>query len=211
MVHLIGVEHKIQYKNPTWGVTQAHRDNWDRYSSIIEQSICNIKPAVVAEELNEKWLEGKNGAKSILKFIKEEHEARTGTKILHIFAEPDSIDKSAKGYKDRETIEAILSAKMQVEPTPEQIMAHVIAHQHPIRENLWLDTIWEHICGELIFVCGDIHLYTFRKLLKEKRIDSRIIAQGIGVDCSCLADYKGLNFALANDMFDETDCFCLKG
>jgi hypothetical protein len=40
MIHLIGVEHKVQCKNPQWSVTQTHRDDWDRYSSIIERYLC---------------------------------------------------------------------------------------------------------------------------------------------------------------------------
>jgi len=89
-------------------------------------------------------------------------------------------------------------------------MAHVIAHQHPIRENLWLEAINEYKCSEIVFVCGDIHLYTFRKLLKETEINSRIVAHGIGVDSSCLTEYNGLKFALENNMFSETNCFCLE-
>ena len=162
----------------------------------------------MAEELNEKWLQRKNRAESILKSEKERYETRTGTRIQHIFAEPDQAIKDARHYKERETIAAILNAKMQVQPAAEEAIAHVIAHQHPIRESLWLDAIGEHRNDELIFVCGDIHLYTFRRLLEKQKIDSRIVAQGIGVDCACLADYRGLNFALAHQMFDETDCFC---
>ena len=210
MVHLIGVEHHVQFNNPNWVVPQILQNNRNCYSSIIEKTILRIQPVVVAEELNEKWLQGEKGAISILKFVKEDYEARTRIKIQHIFAEPDTPVKDAKGYKERETIKAILKARMQVEPSHEEVMAHVIAHQHPIRENLWLEAINEYKSSEIIFVCGDIHLSTFRKLLKEKNINSRIVAHGIGVDSSCLTEYKGLKFALDNDMFSETNCFCLE-
>jgi len=209
MIHLIGIEHKVQYMNSNWGVAQTTKDNWTHYSSIIEQSIREIQPSVVAEELNEKWLQGLNGAKSILKSAKEEHEAQTGTKIQHIFEEPDESIKDAKGYKERETIRAILKARIQNDPPPEEVMAHVIAHQAQIREECWADAIKDYSDNEILFVCGDIHLYTFRRLLAKQSINSRIVAQGIGVNCSCLADYQGLNYALTNDMFEFESCFCL--
>jgi hypothetical protein len=88
-------------------------------------------------------------------------------------------------------------------------MAHVIAHQHPIREDLWLDAIKQHKDSEIIFVCGDIHLCTFRRLLKKRGINSRIVERGIGVDSSCLAEYEGLKFAQDNGMFSDAYCFCL--
>ena len=99
MIHLIGVEHKVQYMNSNWGVAQTTKDNWTHYSSIIEQSIREIQPLIVAEELNEKWLQGLNGAKSILKSAKEEHEAQTGTKIQHIFEELTSRLRTQKDIK----------------------------------------------------------------------------------------------------------------
>lgn len=210
MIHLIGVEHKVQCKNPNWGVTQAHRDNWDRYSSIIEESLRTFQPSAVAEELNQEILDRKNGAMSILQSVKENHEARTGTKIQHIFAEPDSAAKSAKGYKEPERIKAILRARIGKEPTCEQVMAHVVAHQHRIREALWLESVSDYLRSEMLFVCGDIHLYTFPKLLEREGIPYKVFASRVGVGNLKLPEYRGLEYAQSNNMLGEPDCICLQ-
>jgi hypothetical protein len=209
MIHLIGVEHRVQWKKPNLPVSQARQANWARYLSVLEKSICEIRPSAVAEEMNQEILDGHNKAESILLSMKENHEARTGMKIEHIFAEPDSAWKTAKGYKEREVIKEILKKRIQTDPTNEEVLAHVVAHQHPIRERFWLASIGKYLDGEIIFVCGSAHLCTFRLLLDEQRIDSTIVRRGIGIDSSCLDELAGLRFALENDMFSDTSCFCL--
>lgn len=210
MIHLVGVEHKVQWRQPTANASPARQVNWARYTSIIEGLIRDIKPSVVAEELNQEILDKRNHAKSILLAIKKDYEVKAGTKIQHIFAEPCSAEKNAKGYKEPETIKTILTARMGVEPASWQVMAHVVAHQHPIREMLWLDAVKDFLGGEMIFVCGDIHLDTFPTLLAKERIDYKITERRIGVDSLCLAEYEGLKFASDNQMFSDTNCFCLE-
>jgi probable addiction module antidote protein len=62
---------------------------------------------------------------------------------------------------------------MHIVPTCEQVMAHMIAHQHPIRERFWLDRIEQYRDRETLFVCGDIHLATFPRLLEKELIEDR--------------------------------------
>jgi hypothetical protein len=208
MIHLIGVEHKVQCKNPQWSVTQTHRDDWDRYSSIIERYLCEIQPSVVAEEYSEELLAKKNRAVSILKNLSEVHQTHTRRMVEHIFVEPDLAVQSAKGCKTEEQVEAILTTQLHAKPSRGQIMSHMIAHQHPIRERLWFEQIKKHLGSEILFVCGDLHLYTFRRFLREKGAHCRIAERGIGVDASCLSDYEGLKLAIENQMCSDSRCFC---
>jgi hypothetical protein len=210
MIYLIGVEHKVQWRQPKAYACPTRQANWALYLSTLEETIAAFRPDTVAEELNQELLNQHNGAKSLLLCKKEEIEARTGTTIKHVFAEPDSAEKSAKGYKCEETIEAILAARMHSKPSREQIMAHMIAHQHPIRERIWFERIRGHLSGEILFICGDIHLYTFRRFLREKKIHCRIARRRIGVDSSCLSEYEGLKLAIKNDMCSDAHCFCLE-
>jgi len=210
MIHLIGVEHKVQWRHPKAPASSARQANWAHYSSILEETIAAFTPAVVAEEFNQESLDHRNGAKSLLLCKTKDFESRTGASIEHVFAEPDLAEKNAKGYKCEETIKAILTAKMHTEPTGEQIMAHMIAHQHPIRERIWLEKIWKHRSSEMLFICGDIHLYTFCRLLRKEGISCRIAKRKIGVDSSCLSAYKGLKYAIENDICSDAHCFCLE-
>jgi hypothetical protein len=52
MIHLIGVEHKVQYRKLTAPASQTRKANWELYSATVKKAICEIQPAVVAEELN---------------------------------------------------------------------------------------------------------------------------------------------------------------
>jgi hypothetical protein len=213
VIRLIGVNHRIQWKKPPWinaYVPREVRDDQTQYSSLIESFLCEFSPAVVAEEYTERQLK-ESKTQSILLAIKEAYEANHGTKIIHVFAEPESAEKRARGYKEQDVIEALLKRRLHINPTPEQTMAHVIAHQHPIRERLWLDRISEHMSNEIFFVCGDIHLITFSKLLERERIDHKVIASRIGVRNLDTLEYRALKFAQDNNMFGETDCYCLKG
>jgi hypothetical protein len=189
--------------------TTVRRANWALYCSILEETIAALKPSVVAEEFNQELLDKHNGAESLLLCKTKDIESRTGTKIEHIFAEPELAEKKAKGYKCEEKIKAILTAKMHREPTSKQIMAHMIAHQHPIRERIWLEKIREHLNSEMLFVCGDIHLSAFRRFLRERGIRCRIAKRKIGVDSSCLTEYEGLKFAIENNLCSDERCFCL--
>ena len=88
-------------------------------------------------------------------------------------------------------------------------LAHEIAHQYPRRERFWLRELEKENAKNVLFVCGDIHLRTFPKLLATEGIESEVIKGGIGVDYS-MAEYKAFEFAENNNMFSQTDCFCLE-
>jgi hypothetical protein len=189
--------------------TTTRRANWALYCSILEGMIAALKPAAVAEEFNQELLDQHNGAESLLLCKTKDFESRTLTKIEHIFAEPDLAEKNAKGYKSEAKIKAILAANMHSEPASKQIMAHMIAHQHPIRERIWLEKIQGHLNGDMLFVCGDIHLYTFRRFLRKHGIRCRVAKRKIGVDSSCFTEYEGLKLAIENNMCSDARCFCL--
>ena len=214
MIHLIGVEHKVQWRKPKVPAyekiqPEIRRTNWELYSEIIRRAVCVIQPSVVAEEMNQEILDRNNNAESILLNFADDYKTHTGKEIQHLFAEPNLAEKDAVGYKDEEAIKAILTTRMHAEPTCEQIMAHIIAHHHPKRERIWFEKIEEHRDSEMLFVCGDIHLYTFRRFLRAKGIHCRIAKRKIGVDSSCLSEYKGLKLAIQNNMCSDVHCFCL--
>lgn len=210
MIHLIGVDHRVQYMNLNWRVAQQTKDDWNYYSSVIRQLISTIQPIAVAEELNKEILIGKNHAESILIAAKKDYETITGMKIEHIFAEPDAAWKTATGYKEPEQIKSMLETRMGVEPTIEQVWGHMVAHQHLVREKFWLGSIEKHLGGEIVFVCGDIHLETFPTLLTRRGIQSAVVECHVGVRNLDGPEYRGLKFAQENNLLDQTDCFCLK-
>lgn len=87
--------------------------------------------------------------------------------------------------------------------------AHETAHQFPIRERLWPTELKRTTSTNILFVCGDIHLYTFTNFLAAEKISSTVFGRGISVNPSNDIEYEALQYAQDNDMFGKTDCFCL--
>jgi hypothetical protein len=85
--------------------------------------------------------------------------------------------------------------------------AHEIAHQFPSRELFWLKELRTVNAQTILFVCGDIHLRTFPRLLGNEGIVSEIVRGGLGVDDSAI-EYSAFQFAEKNKMFSETSCLC---
>jgi hypothetical protein len=211
VIHLIGVNHRIQWeKLPSANAYIPHEVQQDqaRYSTLIEEFLCKFHSPVVAEEYTgEKLRETKT--RSILLEIKSAYEVRHRVKIEHIFAEPCTAQKEVIGYKEPESIEVLLKRNQQKDPTDEETMAHVIAHQHPIREKFWLDKIRKNLDKDILFVCGDIHLVTFPMLLERELINYEVIEGRVGVRNLKMLDYRALKYAQDHGMLGKTNCFCL--
>jgi hypothetical protein len=211
VIHLIGVNHRVQWEKPSWVnayVPNEVKADQAQYRALIEDFLRDFHPSRLAEEYTESKLKDSN-ALSILLTLKEAYVARCGAEVKHIFAEPEPAEKTAIGYKEPETVRALLEKSLNIEPTDEEVMAHVIAHQHPIREKFWLGKIGEHLKSDVLFVCGDIHLSTFPKLLKEEHIRYEVIKDRVGVRDLNVLDYRALKYAQDDNMF-EADCVCMK-
>jgi hypothetical protein len=210
VIHLIGVNHRVQWERlPSRNcyVPIQVRKEQARYSALIEDFLRKFDSRVVAEEYTAAKLE-ESKSRSILFEIKSAYEISNGVKIEHIFAEPCTAEKEARGYKEPEAIEILLKRHNGRDPTSEEIMAHVIAHQHPIREGFWLDRIRNNLNSDILFVCGDIHLATFPILLQRERISHEIIEDRVGVRNTTTLDYRALEHARSTGMLANTDCFC---
>jgi hypothetical protein len=169
---------------------------------LIETFIEQHAPNLLAEEYTQTQLDVQR-AESILQNI-----ARR-LNLPHIFVEPDLNERLTIGYRDNEGVEEQFRARSSVELNSEFVAAHVIAHQFPLRESFWLGKLSDHLGSVVLFVCGDIHLYSFPKLLEQKGWTSKVHASGIGVNHNH-SDYAALQYALKNGMFEDSDCVCRK-
>jgi len=210
MVHLIGVEHKVQRRKSTAQVSQTRKGNWELYSSAVKSAISKVRPSVVAEELNQELLDYYIKSESLLLSIKNDYELRTGARIKHIFAEPCSAQKKQIRIKEDCDVRRILKANGSHEPTDELVSAHMAAHQFPIREQFWIGMIWGHLNSGVLFVCGDAHIDTFPMLLDLKGIAYNVIQRGIGMPPDELIVSKGVKYAQEIGLFGTVDCPCQK-
>jgi hypothetical protein len=89
-------------------------------------------------------------------------------------------------------------------------LAHKIAHQFPIRERNWLRILGNTAATNILLVFGDLHFTTLTGLLAAEGIQFDIFAERVGVDPANDPEYVAFRYAIENNLFGMSDCFCLK-
>jgi hypothetical protein len=198
MIHLIGADHfRAQRKKRGLEPTEIQR----YYQSVVESAIHSIHPDLLAEEDHPSYL-SEDGAESLLLPIAQSHGIR------HLYVEADRATQRKLGYKTVDVIKELLIARGDL--SAHAASAHKIAHQFPIRERFWLAEIDKAVAGKVLLVFGDLHLATFTGLLASGGIPYSIFAERVGVDTANDPEYAALKYAEDNNMFGQTNCFCLK-
>jgi hypothetical protein len=208
IVYLVGVNHEAtRYRQPR-GFTAGNLT----FIDVIESAIKKHSPDLLAEEEQPERLI-KDHAISLLDAIHRAHGVR------HEFVDPNSRERKVIRYKDYIEICGLKEFRAQVscpmfekdencESEIEKIAyAHEIAHQFPTRETFWLNELKKANAKHVLFVCGDIHLRTFPKLLAAEGVESETIKEGICVDYS-VVEYEAFDFAESSNLFSQTHCFC---
>ena len=174
MVHLIGVAHRAQIAGPGEQLNQDQKRLSDCLSRVVEQ----IKLDLIAEEQSAESL---GGNVSIPRRISQE------AGIEHRFCDPDSKQRAAMDYHDRQSIGIDLflgDDGWNLSPVELDAKAGAIelVRYFPMRERFWVERLADRAQSEIAFVCGNAHIEGFVNLLKEKGIPSRIVDRGIGVN-----------------------------
>lgn len=208
ILYLVGVEHESTRYIQTRGLTKNNL----AFIEAIESAMREHSYDLLAEEEQPERLI-KLGAISLLQAI---HLARN---IRHAFVDPNVRERERIGYKEYGKIAGLEDFKTQVsqpllqknEDCECEILkiayAHEIAHQFSIREMFWIEELKKSQANEILFVCGDIHLDTFPRLLGNCGIDSKIERRSIGISGSEI-EYAAFEFAKQNGLLSEAGCFC---
>jgi hypothetical protein len=172
--HLIGVAHRAQSVRAG---DQLNEDQ-NRLSQCLAHVIDEVRPALIAEEQS---LESLGADLS----IPQQLARRAG--IEHRFCDPDSKERAAMDYRDRQSIKRDLfmgddSWNLSSTDLDAKAGAIEMVRYFPIREKVWLARLADHAHSEVAFVCGSAHIEGFIKLLNESGIPSRIADRGIGVN-----------------------------
>jgi hypothetical protein len=177
---IIGVAHHVQCAKE--GVAES--GDQKTFHAVLGDSIERFHPLVVAEELSEYVLsraseETGRKCESLAKMISELSE------VEHRFCDPDSEARAQMDYKDGSQL--IKDAPMEDDEglSNEEIndrgFAIEVSKYWPRREQFWLHQLSDVLDKNLIFVCGDAHIESFRELLKRNDVDSIVVERHIGV------------------------------
>ena len=210
ILYLVGVEHEATRFRQVRGFTENNLI----FIDVIESAIRKCSFDLLAEEEQAECLI-KYSALSLLDAIHRAHG------IHHQFVDPNSREREIIGYRDDREILELEEFKAQIsdpmlakdancgDEIEKIAYAHLITHQFPRRERFWLRELKKTNAEKVLFVCGDIHIRTFPKLLASVGIESEVIKEGVGVD-NTMIEYRAFEFADSNNMFSQTDCFCLE-
>jgi hypothetical protein len=174
MVHIIGVAHRAQVTSPGTELTEDQKRLSDRLSQLAQE----VGATLIAEEQS---LEALGNNVSLSK------QTAQNRNIEHRFCDPDSHERAAMGYRDRQSIgQEIFFSDEGWELSPTEIDAKAgaieIARYFPLRERFWFEGLADRVDSEIAFVCGDAHVEGFVGLLKEKGIPYRVCDRGIGLN-----------------------------
>ncbi len=56
-----------------------------------------------------------------------------------------------------------------------------LAHYFPVREQFWLNQLDGFLDKDVLFICGDFHVESFRKLLDAAGVPNVEVMRGLGV------------------------------
>jgi hypothetical protein len=173
MLYLVGVAHRAQARKPDLEKTEVQHAFERHLLRIIKE----VQPVFIAEEDNEEFLADR-GELSIAEEIAGEYG------IEHRFCEPNESQRSAIGSKsflsialERQRAERLSDAELDL-----KARAIEIARSFPIRERFWLERLSDCRTIAGVFICGDIHIESFGRLLETERIQYKVVKRGIGVN-----------------------------
>lgn len=213
MVFLIGCDHcKAQTYAEDSGLDDPQNKTQLEFREVLIKAIEDYDPDLIAEEHHPDLLKAK-GRRSVVLDIASEY------RICHRFCDPSRSEK----------LELEIGEGLpHIDPgapfdwnsrigTRYDAHRHDIAHRWPIREGFWISQLRNDIYKTVIFICGALHICSFKERLESLGAKPHIIADVVG----CLPtlkesdEYKALQDVRMNGFPPVTDgsdprCFCTK-
>jgi len=202
MIYLIGVEHGVQSR--TQGATETAQQT--EFRICLEHAIKTYKPTLIAEEFNDDAMKTASFVRqapqeAFTKQIAEE------AGIAHMFCEPDLFTKLDFGYQGTSGWLHHIDGLWEEIPEPNRSLlagALEIVKDFPSREEFWLDQMKDVLGQEIVFVCGEGHVETFRDRLLTRNIKSEILKRKIGMPAELIEKNRQIvEFLRANSDYVE--------
>lgn len=164
MVHIIGVDHLVQYNGPVPEETRS------AFRSFLVTTCRELGIRVLAEEFSEEALREVYGATA-----DTAQEAARTVGIEHRYCDPDSEQLAALGIPCFADLRE--EARIRLNAPVSYILDHGMRKQviacasdmarayWPVREQYWLDRLADVLDQDILFICGHEHAGRFRKLL----------------------------------------------
>ncbi len=196
MLYIIGVAHRAQSRKPNCDKTEAQQ----ALTQCLRRAIEENHPVFVGEEHNEEFL-ARSGEVSIAKEVAEEY------KVEFRFCDPNHQQRDAIGYRSLQSIWLQLSLEepgLSQDELDLKARSIEIARYFPIREQFWVKRLEGCRDANAVFVCGDVHIQGFEKLLRTEGISYTVVQRGIGVTEGDALYYRALEYSAEHPkLFDK--------
>jgi hypothetical protein len=173
MLHT-GLNHRAQARTQSGELTEAQK----QFSGCLLRAIEQVRPAFISEEDSEEAL-AKRKKVSIAKSIADEKG------IEHRFCDPTEAERQAIAYRDGQMLEIQIFMNDQESMSHDEIFlkarAIEIGRSFPTRERFWLERPGDCRDADAIFICGDLHIESFGKILDAEHLSYNVVKRGIGV------------------------------
>ncbi len=175
MIHLIGVNHIIQYKNNIVPLSV-----FADFREFLAETAKGVRASLLAEEFHEEYLgevyfSPEGTVKAVADTLGIEHRycdpGDAERKDLGIPYYADIRDEVLEGMKLRKNYILDPEIVKRVRARTDDL----VQSYFPLRENFWLERLGEDIAGSVVFICGHEHITSFKKLLQSHDIAVEVI------------------------------------
>jgi hypothetical protein len=203
MIYLIGCDHLAEQ---TYQILAGPDLNQEHFKQVLRDAIQFHGPDLIAEEHHTDFLVSRVKSKSRRSIALD---VDSELRICHRFCDPSRAERR-RLYIDvpRDCFEPLSDYDWY---------RHEIAHRTPIREGFWIAHLRDDIRKKVIFICGAMHILTFKERFTEMNVKVEVLADFVSRDPSLTnkEEFRALEDVLKNGFAPVTKdvdprCFCVK-
>ena len=198
-VYLIGCDH---YDEQTYQLSKGPDPNHFEFKRVLYEAVQNHNPDLIAEEFHPELLKSRKRQSIAL-------EAASELRICHRFCDPSRAERRELCIDvPRECFEELSDYDWY---------RHEIAHRTPVRESFWIAQLRGDIRKKVIFICGAMHIFTFKEPLAEMNVKVEVLVDFVSCHPSLTneEEFRALEDVLKNGFLPVTKdadprCFCVR-
>lgn len=167
MIFIIGVNHEIQYMYNSISVST------EKFQEYLKTKAINRNVTLIAEELSkEAIIRRQKATDSVARVVASSLDSTN-----HQFCDPDSETRESMGISDRQIKKKHgLPETGGLSHQELEIYDKAKTECDRIKEKHWFSLIKDHVCLNVIFICGDSHVENFKELVTKEGYPAEVLS-----------------------------------
>ena len=211
-IYLIGCDHHAEQ---TYRILKPPDAKHREFRRVLRKAVQDHNPDLIAEEYHPDFLRSSRRQSIAL-------EVASDVRICHPFCDLSQDERNERGIGP-DFPWSWIPSDQSLFRQPNHLgrisnyvwHKHDIAHRFPIREDFWISQLQNDVDRTVIFICGAMHVPTFKERLEGKNIKTIVIAEFLGFDPSLTntEEFNASEDVRKNDfppvLIDgNSQCFC---